>query len=55
MGVGDDNEALLPRVAWLNVLDVVLGIEHEGGLLVACDLEVLIGEGVKDSYHVHFD
>lgn len=33
--VGDYNETFLPRVAWLNVLDVVLSIEHEGGLLVA--------------------
>lgn len=35
VGVGDDNETFLPRVTWLDMLDIVLSIEHESGLLVA--------------------
>lgn len=55
MRVCDDKKALFPGVAGLDVLNVVLSIEHEGGLLVTRDLEVLIGKCVEDCYHVHLD
>lgn len=55
VGVYDDIKALLPRVAWLDVLDIVLRVEHEGSLLVARDLEILIGELIKDFHHADLD
>lgn len=53
--VSDDEKTLFPGVARLDVLDVVLSIEHEGGLLVAGDLEVLIGQRIEDCHHIHLD
>ena len=53
--VDNDIKALLPKVARLDVLDVVLSVEHEGRLLVAGDLEVLIGEPIEDCYHFHLE
>jgi hypothetical protein len=46
--VGDDDEALLPGVARLQVLDVVLRVQHEGHLLVPRQLVVLVGERGED-------
>lgn len=55
MGVYNDIKALFPRVAWLNVLDVVLRIKHEDGLLVTRNIKVLIGQSNEYFNHVNLD
>jgi hypothetical protein len=50
-----DKEALFPRVAWLDVLNVVLRIEHKCHFFVSGQLVVLVGESNEGIDHAHLD